>query len=462
MKHLFTTLLFFSIIGEAVAEYEYPYDRRSINNTQNITIRGYLGGDKETLIIPNQIHDSIVTKISTILKATNKTTINNILLPPNIEITGTLTKNRTDLEFGVIETGTTFSSDGTAIAFYFDSSFDKNKASLKSIFTFGSKHDKSKIIGRETADNLLLLGEIEISYNDNSKEVIYMYNWGYGSDEVRNKHLVDASKYKLLLFALGNHSTKEILSIDLSHLEDAFFSFDDFDLTSELPREATVIINENTIYNPTIPDLTDYTLPSIDLYTTIHYSRSNTKDWNSVCLPFDLNESDFPAESNTKIYTISGADDQSIKLTRTESIVAGTPCFIHSDAESWNLTLENREIKSTTQAGTIEIDGWKMFGSFTREIIGADKYKLNEDGKSISPTASVNAHVSPFRCYLECTSASGAPERFAVSIDGEEQSITLTKEDSDTTDQVYFDLMGHPVQNNNEPRMIKGRNIIIR
>lgn len=464
MKHLFTILLLACcVIGNAIAEdIDNGTFMYSVNKDGTITIRSY-SGDRNVneVIVPKTIDDKEVSSINKVLGSTSST-VKAVFLPNNVQLKGqaNANQNQMSLECGVLDENVSIMND--FFPFYYDN-YHSTSTALKCIYTFGDANFTAvDLCGN--ASYLSDRGIITITYNNsNVSETVHFFNWLYNStnpvfDKYRFEYLIWALEQHLIY---KNHTIEDIRNIDLSHIS-ATVELGTYNPAVLLSNNTTVIIDENTVYNPSIPDLTDYKQPSFDLTTTIHYSRSNTKDWNSVCLPFDLNESDFPAESNTKIYTISGADDQSIKLTRTESIDAGTPCFIHSDAESWNLTLQNREIKSTTQAGTIDIGGWKMFGSFTREIIGADKYKLNEDGKSISPTANDDAHVSPFRCYLKCTSASGAPERFAVSIDGEEQSITLTKEDSDTTDRIYFDLMGHPVQNNDEPRMIKGRNIIIR
>lgn len=469
MKHLLTILLFCSVVSNIIAEDLYEY---KTNKDESITITKYKGPrDVEEIAVPKIIDGFYVKQINSLL-GSDASNVEKVYIPSDIKINGSINNNQITIKCGVLDDNLTFADIG--YPFYYSS--QNNYAELKCIYTLGTKvYSSLQLTGYEKSF-LFHLGSITVVMRNDVSETIQMYNWG---KDYPTRALVDQTRFEYLIWALEQHLTymdytlEDIKEIDLSNLTnkpngntEVNFDFGDYNPASALNYGAKVIVNANnytnTPENITIADLQNYSLPVTDINPTIHYFRDNTQDWNSVCLPFDLNENDFDANSNTKIYTILGADDQSIKLTRTESIVAGTPCFIHSDAESWNLTLQNREIKSTTQAGTIEIGGWKMFGSFTWKIIGADKYKLNEDGKSISPTANDDAHVSPFRCYLECTSASGAPERFAVSIEGEEQSITFTKEDSDTTDLIYFDLMGHPIQNNDEPRLLKGRNIIIR
>lgn len=465
MKQLLAFLFFFCSIGNAIATDNGEFDYSS--NGSYITINKYIGSREcKEVIVPKQIENLPVTQINRIL-GQDPSKVEYVYIPANVIIKGNINNSQTTIKCGVIDYDFTLYNE-TAHPFYY-SSVASTPANLECIYTFGETiHSEESLVGAEK-DKLFHLGLISITYSDKSYDYIQLYNWT-ADNSIAHNYNFDDSRLEHLIWALEQHlvykdlSLNDIVTIDFRGLnvtegdKHVIYTFNK-DPLSLFENGVILLFGNDEIH---LKDLSDYYNPIDDLSGTIHYFRNNTQDWNSVCLPFALYEKDFPEDSNTKIYTISGADEERIKLTHVESVAAGEPCFIRSEAENWNLSLTNREIKSSTQAGTKDIEGWKMFGSFTWKIIGADKYKLNEDGKSISPTANDDAHVSPFRCYLECTSASGAPERFAVSIEGEEQSITFTKEDSDTTDLIYFDLMGHPIQNNDEPRMLKGRNIIIR
>lgn len=478
MRHFIAFLLFYCIIGNATATDNGEYDY-TINSMGEVTINKYTKTPEDNIIIiPKFIEDKPVTTIKRIFDSKNYYNVSKIFIPYDIQTTEyKLTQNLLYLQCGVIDEDFRISDVG--FPFYY-TDINSDNCALKCIYTFGGFKYAAKDITGNGCTRLFHLGSIVVKYSDNYAEEIQMYNWG---QDFPTRALVDQTRFEYLIWALEQHlvykdySLADIKEIDLTNLQnkpsantEVNIDFGNYDPSSALNYGAKVIVSSNKEYEHTlkdneiisITDLQDYTLPFIDTNTTIHYTRSNTKDWNSVCLPFVLHESDFPEDSNTKIYTISGADEERIKLTHVESVAAGEPCFICSKAENWNLSLTDREIKSTTQAGITEIEGWKMFGSFQEAEIGAGKFKLDSDGKSIGQTATNEARVYPFRCYLECTSTNGAPERFMVDIEGEEQSITFTEKDDEASDTFYFDLSGRRIQNTSEPRLIKGRNIIIR
>lgn len=205
-------------------------------------------------------------------------------------------------------------------------------------------------------------------------------------------------------------------------------------------------VEQNFAY---IEDLTDYTAPSSALSTPIYYSRTNTQDWNSVCLPFPIRESDFP--EGTKIYTMTGGNEEKILLNRIgqdDLLAAGTPCFIKSDAETWDLNI-NATIPAniTPNSETQEGNSWVLKGCFSKIELGTGKYKLNSEGSQFVRTAE-NSHAWPFRCYLEPkNNGQGAPARLSVGVD-EEASITLVPNDAEPQTVKLIDLMGRPRQGN--------------
>lgn len=482
MKQIFVSILLFC----SISNYSYAEVYENFNYTESkgeITINSYIiANSSETdIVVPKFINEKEVTKIKKILGNNSEYNVERMFFPPSVS---TVLDNNTNVNLHFLKCAVfdnDFKISNAAFPlYYYDTEAERNTL-LKSVFLFGAYKYKAQDITGNHCDYLFHLGSILVKYSDFTTEEIQMYNWD--SQNIQSRALVDQTRFEYLIWALEQHlvykdySLADIKEIDLTNLQnkpsantEVNIDFGNYDPSSALNYGAKVIVSSNKEYEHTlkdneiisITDLQDYTLPFIDTNTTIHYTRSNTKDWNSVCLPFVLHESDFPEDSNTKIYTISGADEERIKLTHVESVAAGEPCFICSKAENWNLSLTDREIKSTTQAGITEIEGWKMYGSFKEAVIGAGKFKLDSDGSSIGQTATDGACVYPFRCYLECTLPNGAPERFMVDIEGEEQSITLTEKDDEVSDTFYIDLSGRRIQNTSEPRLIKGRNIIIR
>ena len=235
---------------------------------------------------------------------------------------------------------------------------------------------------------------------------------------------------------------------------------------NELSFGAKVIIgsaSSGTTYvssNPIIPDKVDFQAPSSNIDGTISYNRSNTLKWNSVCLPFDIKESDF-GHDVCKIYLVTAATDQQINLTRVEStetlVNAGTPCFIYSNTSEWTLSLANATIKNDVAAKTLPVgSNWQVVGSFTNETIGKGKYKLNSSGTEFGITNNEAATVTAFRCYLNYIGPQGAPNRLSVNID-EEASITLVPNDAEPQKVKLYDLMGRPRKEGSQGIFIKSK-----
>lgn len=437
-------------------------------NEKTATISKYTGSTEITeLVVPKVIGEYTITKIYK-LQATTQTSVKRVYLPPQISITGKLMEDQVNLKCGVIDTLKSITPT-TAFPFFYSSVTN----ALESIYVFSeSKYENEALCGTNAASNLGYLGFVSIIYSDNKSEAVQTYG-GKGTDGSSSKAAdFNQAKYENLLWALTQHlknidlkSMADIKTIDLSTLnqkvstKSVTFSIENFNPNNQLSGSTTIILDNNTAYT-TITDLVNFSAPSSDITSTIHYSRGNTKDWNSVCLPFALSETDLPETS--KIYTISGGDGSTLNLTRKGSVEAGEPCFIYSTAESWDLTLKDRSLSKDIKAGSSEeIDNWTIIGSFTTQTIGAGKYKLADNGQSLGITNGTDAKVYPFRCYLEYSGRNSAPARVDVSID-EEQTITLIPDDGEPQQVRLYDLMGHPVQHSDQPRLVKGKNIIIR
>jgi len=289
--------------------------------------------------------------------------------------------------------------------------------------------------------------KLELKYFDNSitNETIRMYFLS---------KVFNDTKFENFISALNKRGTDigSISEVKISNNTYNGLNVMDFNLSqtaaNKLAFGAKLFVSSSTKYtvSTNIPDKAKFTAPSSDTTADITYSRDNTLNWNSVCLPFDIKESIF-GNDVCKIYTVSSATATEINLTRVEDeetvIPAGTPCFINSSAEEWNLSLSNVTISSNVTPKTIDVDNnWQVIGSFTTQTIGAGKYKLNGDGDAFGITTSDAATVMPFRCYIATTS-SNTPARLNVNID-EEASITLIPNDVAPQRVKLYDLMGRP------------------
>lgn len=291
-------------------------------------------------------------------------------------------------------------------------------------------------------------GEIVVLTKDNRTQIVQMYLYGTtdSNDHIyRDKLRFDDERLSDLLWAIEKHGIdlNDIESIDLSQMSlpgnTINFNLTDF---STIPN--VQVITQKTTINDMAENYTPQAFTGL-----ISYSRSNTAGWNTVCLPFDVKESDFP--TGTEIYLMSSDTEDAIYLSRIEEgtkLLAGTPCFIWSpeDAKEWNLSI-NGEITANIPAGITTLNHWSLQGSFETRVLGTGYYKLNSAGDAFVMTTS-SSHTFPFRCYIAPAPTNGsAPARLGMGID-EEATITLVPDDRAPQQVKLYDLMGRPRQGN--------------
>lgn len=475
MKHIIATVLFAGLSFSNL--YSQYYFSNNNDGTETITITEYTESD-ELLVVPKIYEGKTVTRIKKLL-GSNNTTTQQIFLPDHITITGSLTTNRTELRCAVIEEETIQTENG---AFSINNDNARNNSKLDCIYVFGHKKpSRTELVSVSSEPYLCYYGYAEISYlNKTDKEEVQVYTWGYNNDPKMSTY--GEERYKYLVWALEQHlankgrSINEIVDINFSGLNNTpvnnknlyiIYNFGNFNPASLLNYGATVIAGDTTYTHLPegmleVTDKVDYVGPVADIRTELSYSRTNTKGWNTVCLPFAINETDFTADSNTKIYTISSGDHDNLNLAQVDGVEAGEPCFIYTDAENWDLNLTNCTIPAGITPKETTVDNtWKMIGSFTNQTIGVDHFKLNGDGTMLGRTNSDAAVTYPFRCYLDYIgTASAAPERVRVGID-EEETITIIPDNGEPQQVRLYDLMGRPAKEDGEVRL-RHDNIIIR
>lgn len=379
--------------------------------------------------------------------------ITNIFFPSSLTYISQVSRELTTLKYAIFENGDNITNYPSGIFYYFNTNL-----SLDYVIIFNYTKDNlnsSHLVGGANASHFIE-NKITISYKNGTTEAVSIFLY-YKHGDFNN------ITFNYLISALQKRGTdlNSISVIDLSKIKADFpFSFES-NPANILSLGAKIILkNNNTLIstNPVIPDKADFTPPATDITADITYNRSNTLKWNSVCLPFDIKESDFGG--TCKIYKVTAATNSKISLTRVDTegtvVEAGTPCFIHSTADNWNLNLHNVTISYNVAPKTIEVDGnWKVIGSFSNETIGTGKYKLNSEGSEFGITNSNEATVTAFRCYIAPTSTrTNAPAQLSVNID-EEASITLVPNDAEPQKVKLYDLMGRPRKEGSQGIFIK-------
>lgn len=445
MKSFFATLLLLATslvfaFGQDTPESDFTYQ---IYQTGKIKILSYIGQD--TIIkVPSTIEGKEVARIDNLIK--NNPFVKEIYIPASIYELYDLV-----LESSVVKS-IVIGGDNFKTSTYL-MKLNNSKETFDHIIILGSKSFKDKeatLTG--IAGDVMQLSRIKVTANDELFEfrmLIYTKSkLGTKLENSRFDHILSALQYK-------GYNLRDITKIDIKNLvkdNGITVEFTNYNPAAFLAPNAVIEIDDKTTIAAstwTIDDEKAFNAPRFDTNTTVVYSRTNTIDWNSVCLPFAIKESNFPED--TKIYTMSGGDGTKIMLTRIDdgaSLPAGTPCFIHSKADTWNLNIEAALSHDVAPISvTQEANAWELCGSFTTQTLGTGKYKLNGDGTAFVQTTE-SSHVYPFRCYLAPKdNGSGAPARLSVDVD-EEASITLVPNDAEPATVRLIDLMGRPRQGN--------------
>ena len=436
------------------------------------TITKYNGSEK-TVVFPTKITDNTgsydVTSLVGSSSVIGNTNVEEIYIPTGITTIKNVTKESKSLKAVVIEDGVNLIVYN---AFYIGQETYYNQTLDNITVLTSCTVSSSDLISNNFPEYLFNAGTIEVFYQGNmGMTTIQMYLFDQGDF---NKRPFGKTRFNYLLSALqkSGKDISTITKIDLSllksnnnnsHAVQFTFDTDNYDPSSELSPGAIVVTKTNSYTatgtrTTTITDKENFTAPQYSILTDITYNRSNTLNWNSVCLPFDIKESDFGG--TCKIYKVTAATNSKISLTRVDTegtvVEAGTPCFIHSTADNWNLNLHNVTISYNVAPKTIEVDGnWKVIGSFSNETIGTGKYKLNSEGSEFGITNSNEATVTAFRCYIAPTSTrTNAPAQLSVNID-EEASITLVPNDAEPQKVKLYDLMGRPRKEGSKGIFIK-------
>ena len=219
-------------------------------------------------------------------------------------------------------------------------------------------------------------------------------------------------------------------------------------LTSTL-RNLTNVIYNGTAYNMIFTDKLDYYAPSTFTATTVNYARTNTAGYNTVCLPFNVQASEFTTVfgSDAKVYVLTSMDGSSITFSETANdVAAGTPMLVYNESTtSWDFSRSSRSATGT--AGTTDASGATLTGAFQGETIGTGHFKLNSAGTRFVRTTATST-ITPFRFYLDAESGSGI-RQFIVSFEDLDETITaigaVQTEDGNLRPADIYDLHGRRI-----------------
>ena len=132
----------------------------------------------------------------------------------------------------------------------------------------------------------------------------------------------------------------------------------------------------------------------------ITYERTFYSGWNSLCVPFAISQSILNTLcADSKIARVVELEvignERLLLVSEVQSVNAGEPCLVYVPNDvTCKFSLSNIALSATPQNTD------KMRGVYVRTTIGANYYKLTDDGTSLGLTKSDDAIVVPFRAYM--------------------------------------------------------------
>lgn len=152
-------------------------------------------------------------------------------------------------------------------------------------------------------------------------------------------------------------------------------------------------------------------------YSVAQLSYSLKQGWNTICLPFQVNDLSVFGEG-IEVYQFSGVtDDGLLTFTRTASLGIGSPYVIYAKEAAHTFTFQNVTVFNfTTTAGDSQHGNVTFHGTYAPMAAGelTGKVGLTNQGRLIPATET--ATIKGFRGYFEVAEGT---EVKGISIDGQ-------------------------------------------
>ena len=189
----------------------------------------------------------------------------------------------------------------------------------------------------------------------------------------------------------------------------------------------------------------------------ISYTRQMSNDWGTLVLPYSLT---LTGNEPYRLYAISAVSEDELVLKQLEGVVAaGTPCVVKRNGSESELSFEANNADIKTEINGLSVGDMTFSGTYkTKEVtngyvIAKDCFWNVAELMKNKPEAVKGAKVSPFRAWLDGTSAN-APAQLSMRIDGSTTGIDAIDAINDAEAE-YYDLSGKRLD---EPQ--RGVNIV--
>lgn len=201
----------------------------------------------------------------------------------------------------------------------------------------------------------------------------------------------------------------------------ATFESAQWKVSTETPKQQVVYLDETKEYvQPTLnSDFVDVELKR-ELYA---------KEWNSICLPFDLPANQVVAAwgAGTRVLEFTSTVGNKLILTDRADIKAGTPYFLQPERVSTDHTYTFTDIETATwdhsgKVSSITKDPIKLTGFYTPTELPARCYVFGDENKLYHLVSAMQA--DGFRCYFQ--DISGSDRQLTWGIDDNTTGIDGT------------------------------------
>lgn len=214
----------------------------------------------------------------------------------------------------------------------------------------------------------------------------------------------------------------------------ATFESAQWTVSTEAPKQQVVYLDETKEYvQPTLNgDFVDVELKR-ELYA---------KEWNSICLPFDLPANQVVAAwgAGTRVLEFTSTVGNKLILTDRADIKAGTPYFLQPERVSTDHTYTFTDIEAATwdvsgKVPSITKKPIKLTGFYTPTELPARCYVFGDENKLYHLVSAMQA--DGFRCYFQ--DISGSDRQLTWGIDNNTTGIdgTFIKPEAPKVGNIY-------------------------
>lgn len=172
--------------------------------------------------------------------------------------------------------------------------------------------------------------------------------------------------------------------------------------------------------------------------------RTFAEGWNTLVLPFDITAEqmkDVLGVDKVELATFAGAEDDIVKFSHAEEVLANTPCLIYvSEAKSGPFTFTNVDIDEVVANPAVEGIQFDFVGSYVATAVEGGNYILTSGNQFMQTNDKGNA-LKSCRAYLKANQGNAA-KTLSVRFDMNDTVTGIQAIDGVSTDGSWYTISG--------------------